>query len=109
MPFEPHVLARTLKLTSLKCVVKAWKAGSTEMIVSSFEACGISVAVGGSKDSSVHCLNQSEIAADAVLHISQLIAEMLAAPYNNDDDPVLSSDDDQDELETNQRTVEDTD
>ena len=53
------------KLTCLKWVVKAWEAVSTEVIVSSFHASGISVAVDGSEDSTMHCLKQSGIAADA--------------------------------------------
>ena len=78
------------------------------MIVSSFKACEISVAVDGSEDSSVHCLKQSGIAADAASRISQLTAEMLAARDDDDDDPFLSSDDEV-ELETNKLIVEDTD
>ena len=77
--------------------------------LSSFKACGISVAVDGSEDSSIHCLKQSGIAADAASRISQLTAEMLAARDDDDDDPFLSSDDDEDELETNELIVEDTD
>ena len=65
--------------------------------------------VDGSEDSSIHCLKQNGIAADVVSHISQLTAELLAAPYDNDDDPFLPSDDDQDELDTKELTVEDTD
>ena len=42
--------------------------------------------------------------------ISQLSAEMLAAPDDDDDDPFLiNSDDDEDELKENEVTVEDTD
>ena len=47
-------------------------------------------------------------AADAASHISQLIAEMLAAPDEDDNDPFLTSDDDENELETNKLNVEDT-
>ena len=39
----------------------------------------------------------------------QLAAEMLAAPDNDDDAPFLTSDDNEDELETNELTVEYTD
>ena len=79
------------------------------MIVSSFKACGISVASDGSEDSSILCFKQSGIAADTALCISQLTAEMLAACDNDDDDPFLSSDDDEDKLETNELIIEDTD
>ena len=96
------------KLTCLKWVVKAWEAVSNEVMVSSWMACGFSVAVNVSENSSIHSLKQSEIAAKAASRISKLTAEMLAAPNDNNDDRFLSSDDDQDELETNELTVEGT-
>ena len=49
-----------------------------------------------SEDSSIHCLKQSGIAARAASRISQLGAEMLAAP-NDDNDPFLTSDDNENE------------
>ena len=54
---------------------------------------------------------QSGTAADTSSHISQLTAEMLAAPDNNDDDPFLSCDDNEDELKPNKliMTVKDMD
>ena len=52
----------------------------------------------------IHCLKQSGIAVHAASRISQLSAEMLAAP-DDDDDPFLTWDDN----ETNEITVEDTD
>ena len=64
------------------------------------------------EDSSIHCLKQSQIVADAACRISQLTAEilaapeMLAAPDGNDDDPLLTSYDDEDELRP---ALEDTD
>ena len=97
------------KLTCLKWVVKAWEVISTEVRVSSFKASGISVEVDGSEDSSIHCLKQGGVAAGVPSNISQLTAEMLAAPDVNDNDPFLSVDDDEDELETNELTVEDMD
>ena len=48
---------------------------------------------------------QSRIAADAVFRISQLTAEVLAAPDDVDDDSFLTSDDDEDELEANELAV----
>ena len=56
-----------------------------------------------------HCLKQSGIAAHAASRISQLTAEMLVARDNDDNDPFLSLDDDEDELETNELIVEDMD
>ena len=52
---------------------------------------------------------QNGTAADAASRISQLFAEMLAAPDEDDNDPFLSSDDNEDELETNKLNVENTD
>ena len=51
----------------------------------------------------------SGIAADAASRISQLTAEMLVALDDDDDNPFLTSDNDKDELETNELTVKDTD
>ena len=56
---------------------------------------------------SIHCLKQKGIAADEASHISLLSAETLAAPDDDDDDPSLTSDY-EDELETNELSVEDT-
>ena len=51
------------------------------------------------------CLKQREIAADATSRISHFIAEMFAAPDNNDDDPsFLTSDDNESNMETNELT-----
>ena len=50
-----------------------------------------------SEDYSIHCLKQSGIATHAASCISQLIAEMLAAPDDDDDDPFLASDDNENE------------
>ena len=63
----------------------------------------------GLRTSGIHCLEQNGIAAYTASCIFQLYAEMLAAPDNDEDDPFLTSDDDEDELEENKLTVEDTD
>ena len=52
-------------------------------------------------DSSIYYPKQSGITADAAFRISQLSAEMLAAPYDDDNGPFLTSDDDEDGLEMN--------
>ena len=39
-------------------------------------------------------------------HVSQLSAEILAVPDDDDDGPLLTSDDDKDKLEVNELTVE---
>ena len=62
-------------------------------IVFSVSAC----VVYGSEDFSIQCLKQSGIGAHAASHISQLIVEMSAAPDEEDNDPFLTSDDDEDE------------
>ena len=58
-----------------------------------------------------HTLPQARIdgiAADAASRISLLSAETLAAPDDDDDNPFLTLDEDEDELEANELTVEDT-
>ena len=62
-------------------------------IVFSVSAC----AVYGSEDFSIQCLKQSGIGADAASHISQLIAEMSAAPNKDDNDSFFTSGGDEDE------------
>ena len=51
------------------------------------------------KDSSIHCLKQSGIAA---ARISQLSTEMLAAP-DDDDNPFLTSDNNENEQNDSRR------
>ena len=48
---------------------------------------------------------QSRSAADAAFHISQVTAEFLAAPDDDDNNPFLTSGDDEDELEANELAV----
>ena len=48
---------------------------------------------------------QNWSAPDAVFCISQLTAGVLAAPDNDDDNPFLTSDNDEDELEVNELAV----
>ena len=81
------------KLTCLKWVVNAWEAISIEVIGSSLKACGISFAIDGSKDSSIHCFKQGAVATDIASTISWLTDEMLAAPDMNDNNPFLTTDD----------------
>ena len=47
----------------------------------------------GSMDSSIHCLKQNGFAAHAASRIFPLIGEMLAVPGNDDDNPFLTSGD----------------
>ena len=107
------------KLTCLKWVVKAWEALSTEVVIKSFEACGIGVPVDGSEDGSIHCLKPGGVAAEAASVIARLTAEMLAA--DDDSDPFADLDeadcpsgsleeaDDDNEFETNELLIDDTD
>ena len=98
------------KLICLRWVVKAWEAVTTEVIVKSFKACGISVAIDGSEDDQIHCLKQGGMAADAAPEISRLTTEMLEADNEDSafDDPFDDEDDDN-ELEINELLVEDED
>ena len=56
-------------------------------------------------NSSIHCLKPGGVVADAVPEISCLTVEMLTTP-DDDNDPFASADE---ELETNELAVEDTD
>ena len=61
------------------------------------------------EDCSIDCLRPSRIATDVASRIFQLIAEMLADHDDDNDNPLLTSGDNEDELEVNELTVEDTD
>ena len=98
------------KLTCLKWVIKAWDSVTTEVVVNSFKACGISVAVDGSEDSAIHCLKQGGVAAEAASEIARLTAEILAGEATPDEDPFADLDEaDEMELEGNELVVEDSD
>ena len=53
------------KLLCFCWVKKTWNSVTKEVIVKSFEACGISVSVNGEDDSKIHCIKEGEIAVGA--------------------------------------------
>ena len=70
---------RSSVLIRLQWVRKGWDSVTTEVIVKSFKACGISTAPDGSEDGQIHCLNQGDVAADAMPEIARFTADMNAA------------------------------
>uniref|UniRef100_A0A1X7UB27 DDE-1 domain-containing protein n=1 Tax=Amphimedon queenslandica TaxID=400682 RepID=A0A1X7UB27_AMPQE len=97
------------KLTCLKWVVQSWESVTTDVIVKSFKACGISVAIDGSEDNEIHCLKSDGVAADAAEDIRRLTAEMLASQPDDDPFADIETSNDENELETNEIVVEDSD
>ena len=74
---------------------------SKEVVVKSFEACGISVSVDGKEDDKIHCIKDCEIAAAAKPEIE---AKTIQLHNPQDDDPFADL---EDELDTNELTVDD--
>ena len=96
------------KVTCLKWVKKAWDSVKSDVIINSFKVCGISVATDGSEDGLIHCLKPGEVAAEAASDMARLTSA-LQNSEESDDDPFsgLDSDEDQEEIETNEILVED--
>ena len=63
------------KKLCLEWVKLAWSQVSTEVVVNSFKACGISSSTEGSEDSLIHCLKPGDLAHDA----AELIARETTA------------------------------
>ena len=53
------------KLQTVQWVKRAWQSLSTDLIVKSFDACGITVKEDGSENSKIHCIKEGNPAAGA--------------------------------------------
>lgn len=102
------------KLLCCRWVKQAWSKVSTEVIIKSFQVCGISVSVNGSQDNEIHCTKDGEVAVDA-RHEIQRKTQALHMPINCDgahdnehNDPFAGiMDSDKEETETNEIFIED--
>ncbi len=70
---------------------------STEVVMKSFKACGISSNTDGSEDNMIHCLKPGELAHDAVAQETAKINSNAAIDLDEDADPFsdISSEEDE--------------
>ena len=78
-----------------------------EVIVKSFEAYGISVSVNGEDESKIHCSKDGEIAVGAQPMIEAKTKALLESPDDEDEDQFTDIIEDDEELDTNELSVED--
>ena len=90
------------KLLCLQWVKQAWNKVTSEVIIKSFQVCGISVDVDGSEDHLIHCIKPGQLAEAQT--ISAETARMVS-PLVDIDDPFLDCDD-CDELEEDETVIE---
>ena len=98
------------KLLCLRWVKKAWECVRKEIIIKSFEVCGISVSVDGKDDHKIHCIKDGEVAAAARPEIESK-TKALHEPQDLDadhDDPFADVEEDEEELDTNECIIEDS-
>ena len=97
------------KLVCLRWVKQAWSLVSKEIVIKSFEVCGISVNVDGTEDHKIHCIKNGEVAVAA----REEIKSKTRALHDNqsddqsDVDPFAEMSEDEDELVDNELVVED--
>uniref|UniRef100_A0A1X7U9Q1 DDE-1 domain-containing protein n=1 Tax=Amphimedon queenslandica TaxID=400682 RepID=A0A1X7U9Q1_AMPQE len=99
------------KFVSLCWVKKAWKSVTREVIMKSFDVCGISVSVDGEEDHKIQCVKDGEVSSAA----GRLIASKTKAlhePHDLDSaDPFPDLDElneDEDQVDTNECVIEDS-
>ena len=80
-----------------------------EVIIKSFEVCGISVSVDGKEDHKIHCIKNGEVAAAARPEIeSKTKALHELQDLNADDNDPFADIEDEEELDTNECIIEDS-
>ena len=90
------------KLLCVEWVKKAWCKVTSEVIMNSFKACGIAVAVDGSEDHMIHCTKPGQVAHSAAPTIAAGTGSALTT-QDIGEDPFLSCDD----LEEDEAVIED--
>ena len=97
------------KALCLRWVQEAWDSVTTEVVIKSFQVCGISVNTDGSEDGEIHCIKEGQIAAEAFPIITDKMASLFEDSSDDDCDPFAESDlEDEDELADNELTVDDS-
>ena len=90
-------------ITCVQWVKKAWSTVSTDVIVKSFKACGMTSSTDGSEDDSIHCLKPGGVAHSALDSIRQgsaslnSISELEVDPFadcdlETEEDPTVIDD-----------------
>ena len=72
--------------------------------------CGISACADGTEDASIHCLMSGGVASEVLPTITENTAILLSEAQRQDDDdryPFTDLNDDEEELKTNELSVED--
>lgn len=98
------------KLLCLRWVKKAWEQVSREVIVKSFQVCGVSVSIDGKEDEEIHCLKNNGIATGARAEISEKTRHLHEPEdVDSDTDPFanLDIDEDDEELGMNECVIDD--
>ncbi len=90
------------KVTCVEWVKKAWSTVTTDVIVNSFKACGISSSIDGSEDSSIHCLKPSGVAHSALAAIQSATASQNSNSVLDEEDPFADCD-----MEEDPTTIDD--
>ena len=82
------------KALCLEWVKIAWSKVTTDVVIKSFKACGISNNTDGSEDDMIHCLKPGEVAHSAAETIARETAQLNNPVEEDDEDPFVGIDDD---------------
>jgi len=89
--FTPAGNVRTPdKMLCLEWVKQAWSQVSSEVVVNSFKACGISVSVDGTEDHLIHCTKHGEVAESVLPVLEQETAKIASVSRGDTQDPLFS-------------------
>ena len=90
-----------------KLLCLRWECVTKEVVIKSFEVCGISVSVDGKEDNKIHCIKDGEVAAAARPEIENKTKALHEPQDVNDEDPFAEIEEDDEELYTNEIAIED--
>ena len=97
------------KKLCLEWVNVAWRKVTTDVVIKSFKACGISNSTDGSEDDFIHCLKPGEVAHGAAVTVSQETTKLNNPTIEEDDDPFMDLDTEDlgGELEEDEAVIDD--
>ena len=96
------------KLLCVQWVKEVWDSLSEDLIKNSFLACGISIPIGGSQDSQIHCMQDDGVASAARAQVEDCTRQLLE-PNTETEDPFDEIDilvEDEEELENNEAVID---
>ena len=86
---------------------QAWNSVSTEVVVKSFEVCGISVCVDGTEDHKINYIKDGEVAVATRDEVKARTRALHEHPdHSDDDDPFDDMMEDEEELDSNEFAIE---